>query len=111
MKQTSKQLPTATPPAQRMGYLTPRVATWYHLTESIFGKGLPRWRLKNLPANARDLKDVGLILGLGRYPGGGNDNPFQCSCWENPMDRGAWWATVYEVTETQTRPSISPHFH
>ena len=49
-----------------------------------------------------DFKDVGLILGLGRYPGGGNDNPFQCSCWENPMDRGAWQAAVCGHRELDT---------
>jgi len=41
--------------------------------------------------------DMGLILGLGRSPGEGNGNPLQYSCLENPMDRGAWRATVYEV--------------
>ena len=39
---------------------------------------------------------MGSIPGLGRSPGGGHGNPFQCSCLENPMDRGAWWATVEE---------------
>ena len=47
--------------------------------------------VKNLPPNARD---VGLIPGLGRHPGEENGNPFQCSCLENPMDGGAWRATV-----------------
>ena len=49
----------------------------------------------NLPANA----DVSLIPGSGRYLGEGNGNPFQYSCLGNPMDRGARWATVYEVTK------------
>ena len=40
--------------------------------------------------------------GSGRSPGGGNGNPFQCSCLENPMDRGAWWATVRGITESDT---------
>ena len=48
--------------------------------------------VKNLPANEEDERDVGSIPGLGRSPGGGNDNPLQYSCLENPMDRGAWWA-------------------
>ena len=43
---------------------------------------------KNLPANARDLRDMGLIFGLGRAPGGGNGNPLWYSCGENHMDRG-----------------------
>ena len=42
--------------------------------------------------------DMGLIPGLGRFPGEGNGNPLQYSCLENPMYRGAWWATVHEVT-------------
>ena len=50
--------------------------------------------VKNLPANTGDVRDMGLIPGLGRSPGGGNGNPFQYSCLEEPMDRGAWWATV-----------------
>ena len=46
--------------------------------------------VKTLPANTRDVRDAGSISGSGRYPGGGNDNPFQYSCLENLMDRGAW---------------------
>ena len=56
--------------------------------------------VKNLPANAGDARDAGSIAGLGRYPGEGNDNPLQYSFLENPRDRGAWWATVYGVTES-----------
>ena len=52
--------------------------------------------VKNLPANTGD---VGLIPGLGRSPGEGHDHPLQYSCLENPMDRGAWWATVHGVTK------------
>ena len=48
--------------------------------------------VKNPPANAGDIKDVSLISGLGRSPGGGHGNPLQYSCLEYPMDRGAWWA-------------------
>ena len=50
--------------------------------------------VKNVPANAGDERDVGLILGLERSPGGGHGNPLQNSCLENLMERGAWWATV-----------------
>ena len=46
--------------------------------------------------------DLGSIPGLGRSPGEGNGNPLQYSCLENPMDRGAWWATVHGVTKSQT---------
>ena len=49
--------------------------------------------------------DLGLIPRSGRSPGEGNGNPLQYSCLENPMDRGAWWATVYRVTKSQTRLS------
>ena len=56
--------------------------------------------VKNLPANAGDVRDVGSIPGLGRSPGGGHGNPLQYSCLENPMDRGAWWATVHGVAKS-----------
>ena len=56
--------------------------------------------VKNLPANAGNIRDMGSIPGLGRFPGGGNGNPFQYSCQENPMDREAWWATVCRVTKS-----------
>ena len=56
--------------------------------------------VKNLTANAGDVRDVDLIPGLGRSPGGGHGNPFQCSCLENPMDRGAWQATGQRVAES-----------
>ena len=56
--------------------------------------------LKNPPANAGDTGDAGLIPGSGRSPGGGNGNPLQYSCLGNPMGRGAWRATVHEVTES-----------
>ena len=57
--------------------------------------------VKNLPASAGDIRDVGWIPGLGRSPGGGHVNPLQYSCLENPMDRGAWQATVPRVTKSQ----------
>ena len=59
--------------------------------------------LKKLPANAGDIRDSGSILGSGRSPGEGNGKPLQYSCLENPMDRGAWWATVRRVAKSQTR--------
>ena len=58
--------------------------------------------VKNLPANAGDIRDVGSIPGSERRPGEGNGNPLQYSCLENPMDRGAWQATVHEVAKSQT---------
>ena len=57
--------------------------------------------VKNLPANARDVRDTGLIPQLGGSSGGGRGNPLQYFCLENPMDRGAWWATVHRVTKSQ----------
>ena len=56
--------------------------------------------IKNLPANAEDLRDLGLITGLGISPGGGHGNPLQYSCLENPTDKGAWWATVQPESNT-----------
>ena len=47
--------------------------------------------VKNPPASAGDIRDVGLTPGSGRSPAGGHNNPLQYSCLENPMDRGAWW--------------------
>ena len=58
--------------------------------------------VKNPPANAGDTRDVSSIPGSGRSPGGGYGNPLQYSCLENPMDREAWWATVYRFTKSQT---------
>ena len=58
--------------------------------------------VKNPPAN---VGDAGSIPGPGRSPGGGNGNPLQHSCLENPMDRGAWQAIVHEVAKSCTRLS------
>ena len=57
--------------------------------------------VKNLPANAGDIRDAGSVPGSGRSPGGGHGNPFQSSCLENPMDRGACQATVHGVTRVR----------
>ena len=61
--------------------------------------------IKNPPANAGDIRDTGSIPGLGRSPGGGHGNPLQDSCLENPMDRGAWWATVHGVMKSRIQLS------
>ena len=58
--------------------------------------------VKNLPVNARDMRDVGSILGSGKSHGVGNGNPLQYSCLENPMERVAWWGTVHGITKSQT---------
>ena len=57
---------------------------------------------KESASNARDPRDLGLIPGLGRFPGKGNGSPLQYSCLEDSMDRGAWRATVHGVTKSQT---------
>ena len=59
--------------------------------------------VKNPSANEGDAGDAVSIPNLGRCPGGGHGNPLQCSCPENPMDRGAWWATVHGVAKSWTR--------
>ena len=64
--------------------------------------------VKNLPANAGDIRDLGSIPGSGRSPGGGHGNPLQYSCLENPMDRGAWWFAVHRVEHDW---SNLPHTH
>ena len=62
--------------------------------------------VKNLPANAGEARDSGLISRSGRSPGAGNDYPLQYSCLENPMERGTWCATVHGVRKSQTQLSI-----
>ena len=59
--------------------------------------------VKNLPASAGGIRDVGSIPGSRRSPGGGHGDPFQYSCLENPMDRGVLWATVHGLTKSCTQ--------
>ena len=66
--------------------------------------------VKNPTTNAGDIKDEGSIRRLGRYPGGRHGNPLQYSCLENPTDRGAWWATVHMVAESDSTEATS-HTH
>ena len=65
--------------------------------------------VKNPSDNARDSRDAGSIPGSGRSPGGGHDNPFQYSCLENYVDRGACWATVHGAAKSQTQLSDQTH--
>ena len=58
--------------------------------------------VKNLPANARDVRNMGSIPGSGRSPGGEHGNPLQYSCLENPMNRGAWQDAVHRITKSWT---------
>ena len=67
--------------------------------------------VKNLPANAGEIRDMVSICGLGRSSERGNGNPFQYSCPENPMDRGAWRAIIHGVTKSQKWLSATTQQH
>ena len=75
--------------------------------EQLFLKKELLFLLKGFPGDSDDkesacnVRDLGLIPGLGRFPGEGNGYPFQCSCLENSMDRGAWWAAIHGVAKSQ----------
>ena len=87
-----------------MGRVLQRKRTQGHKHLGQHEKGLPtwyQWWRTRLP-NAGDPGDVGSIPGWGRFPGGGHGNPLQLSCLGNLMDRGAWWATVHGVAESDT---------
>ena len=77
--------------------LFPAVGTMIELNRAIFPGG------SDSKASVYNAGHPGSIPGWGRFPGEGNGNPLQYSCLENPMDRGAWWATVHGVTNSQTR--------
>ena len=74
--------------------------------ELVSGKKVTGWTsqgvlmVNNPPTKAGDLTDIDSIPGSGRSPGGGHSNPLQYSCLENPMDRGAWQATVHRVAKS-----------
>ena len=71
------------------------VEFYWLISPLMLHKGFPGGAVvKNPPANAGDARDRGSVPGCSRSPGGGKDNPFQYSCLENSVDRGAWWATV-----------------
>ena len=63
--------------------------------------------VKNPPADAGDVRDTGSIPGSGRSPGGEHGSPLQYSCLENPMDRGAWQATVHGVTKSRAWTEVT----
>ena len=68
--------------------------------------------MKNLPANAGDLRNMESIPALGRYPGEGHGNPLQCSCLKNPIDRGGWGTTVHWVTKRYNLSDLAQtHIH
>ena len=81
-----------------------KLTSWVHCADF----GIPRWLSgKSSPANAGDTGHMNLIRGLGRSPGEGHGKPFQYSYWKNPMDKGAWQATVHGVTEAD----MTKHAH
>ena len=65
--------------------------------------------VKNLPANARAAVGVSSISALGISPRGGNGNSLQYPCWDNLMNRGAWWTTVHGVAKSWTRLRTDTH--
>ena len=67
------------------------------------GKFLVAELIKNLPANAGDVRDAGSTPGSGRSPGEGHGNPLQHSCLENATDRGAWQSTIHRISKGRTR--------
>ena len=83
----------------------PDLCSWHCIVSShwlsTYFMGFPGG--KNPPANSGDVRDMGLIPGWVRSPGEGRGNPFQYSCLENVMDRGAWWATVHRCQEAFNR--------
>ena len=83
----------------------PTVSLWVFLDLIYWCRGASQVVLvvKNPPANAGDVRDTGSIPESRRCPGGEHSNPLQHSCLENPMGRGAWWATVYRITKIQTQ--------
>ena len=76
-------------------YLIKYLYTEYRVSQVALGV------VKNLPANSGDIRNAGSTPGWGRSPGGGHRNPFQYSCLENPMDKGAWRATVHMIAKSQ----------
>ena len=85
----------------------PLYTSLYHGPTKPCKDFLGRSVVKNLPANVGDIGVMGSIAGWGRSPGGGNGNPLQYSCLENPMNRGVWWATEADATEHAHTPNLS----
>ena len=99
---------TVLPGSSVHGIFRARILEWVAISFSwprdwtqvsrIVGRRFTIWAT----CNAGDTGDMGLIPGLGDSPGGGHGNPLQYSCLDNPMDRGAWWTTVYRVSKSWT---------
>ena len=78
----------------------------------VVSKGFPGSASGKEPASVGDIRIMGSVPGLGRSPGGGQGNPIQYSCLKNPMDRGAWQATVcHGVAKSWTQLSLHAHIH
>ena len=77
--------------------------------EGLLGASQVVLVIKNVPASAGDLRDKGLIPGLGRSPGGGHGNPLQYGCVQNAMDRGTWWAVVRKVRKSGNMTEVTWH--
>ena len=88
---------------------TNMVRNFFNGNKALNGGFLVGAVVKNPPANVDDARDEGSVPGAGRSPGGGHDNPLQYSCLENPMDRGAWRATVHMVAESDMTEQLSAH--
>ena len=86
--------------------------TKHSTAQNVSGVSQVALVVENLPADAGDAGDSGLIPGSGRSPLGGHSNALRFSCLENPMDRGAWQATVHGAAKSQTRlKRLSMHSH
>ena len=79
------------------------VKDYGNLVDAYPSRGFPCGTMVKNPANAGVARDMGLIPGLGRFAGGGHGNLFQFSCQENPLDRGAWQATIHSIAKNWTR--------
>ena len=100
----------------QMGFIPRMIQGWFNIKKKKNQCNTACWAtkvalVKNLPANAGDIRDPGLIPGSGRSPGRGHSNPFQYSCLENPMDRRAWKAIVHRVTQRWTWLKQYRHTH
>ena len=108
--------PACSPPSPRSPatcLMSPSISLNFLIYISrIIWCGLPRWLSGEEPAcQCRKTGEANSVPGIGRSPGGGNGNPLQYSCLENPTDRGAWWATVHEVTESDMISWLSTAQH
>ena len=83
-----------------------KLVIWIHgISPRRLGASQVALVVKNPLADAGDIRDLASVPGWGRSPGGGNGNPLQYSRLENPMDRGAWWATAHGAANSKTRLS------